>query len=85
LRADTLLLTSTTIPVKGLREIGDKPLSGYLNRRRTLPKAQENQLESLLITLLAGKPNRKVAKQRPPGRFRCNGRVETVSAGRPGR
>ena len=59
------VLTTNKIPVNGLREIGDKPLSGCLNRGRTLPKAQENQLESLLVTLLAGKPNRKSAERRP--------------------
>ena len=39
------------------------------------PKAAKSEpTDGAAITLLAGKPNRKMAKRRPPRRFRRNGR-----------
>jgi len=67
------VLTKNKIPVMGLREIADKALNSSLKLRPRFGLNPGNQRESLLITLLTGKPNRKVAKQRPPGRFRRNG------------
>jgi len=73
------------IPVNRLREMADKQLNSGAKPRRILPEAQENQPKSLLISLLAGNPNRKIAERRRPRQFRRFGQAETVSATRVGR
>ena len=59
------VLTTNKIPVKCLRQIIDKPLSGRTELRENFARNAENQLTSLLISLLAGKPSRKIAERRP--------------------
>jgi hypothetical protein len=80
--ADKVPVTSNKIPVNRLREIADRSLNSGAKPRPTLPKAHENQSRSLLISLLAGKPNRKIAERRLPRQFRRHSHTETVSAAR---
>jgi hypothetical protein len=76
----TIPVIAEKFPVNCLREIAGKHLKLCVYIAVSLAENAEKSSKSLLISLLAGKPNQKIAKRRRPRPYRGYPQTETGSA-----